>query len=605
MSIPRTTIAVAAGACALVVPAVPARAVPDLDDGAVHTVVINYVPGELTVYVDDMTTPALAVPVDLRDVAEPGLGVLGPDGRAWVGFTAGRGAGPAHQDILAWRLDPPLGEHTQVATHALVGFNLADFGDVTAVEMRGDAAQAGDRLRIVPAEIGPPRSSGNSLHAGPMMQPIPEWTPWVPLPSPVSLTDPGTCFDPAYCFARGSAWHAQRHHLAQGFSTAFRFQMTKVQGDIADGFAFVVQNESIDALGGDGGLGLGYWDGHVYGSPIRPALAIEFDAFANGHDPAGPGHPCGCTHDPGNHVSLNITVSPATVYAVDTASDRLVRLDADTGTVTPIGPLGFDALAIDLTRSGGRLYAAHSDPAGPERLYVLDHATGGATLVGDVSLAGAPVDLVKSIATRPDGSLVIGFGDAGRAYRIGDMGFGGDVLFHANLRSTGAPDPDLDALAMSRTGRLMGADTDADPGDDHVCFADVATIPPRYDVASICPRSPELGAADDIVLANGSIYALDAPLQRVHRIDPETGAVLASVPVEPGYALHGIVLAPATLCPADVDHDNDVDVFDFGALIDSFGTGGHVPFTGGDLDGDGDVDVYDFARFATGFGCGS
>src|SRR5262245_46351059 len=40
----------------------------NLSDGAVHTVRITYVPGALTVFVDDLATPVLQVPVDLESV---------------------------------------------------------------------------------------------------------------------------------------------------------------------------------------------------------------------------------------------------------------------------------------------------------------------------------------------------------------------------------------------------------------------------------------------------------------------------------------------------------------------------------------------------------
>ncbi|MEM1165051.1 MAG: L-type lectin-domain containing protein [Planctomycetota bacterium] len=64
------------------------------------------------------------------------------------------------------------------------------------------------------------------------------------------------------------------------FQAEFSFRITDVGGisDLsgqvgADGLAFVVQNEGVDALGGSGS-GIGY-------SGIRPSLVIEFDTFFN------------------------------------------------------------------------------------------------------------------------------------------------------------------------------------------------------------------------------------------------------------------------------------------------------------------------------------
>jgi hypothetical protein len=61
----------------------------------------------------------------------------------------------------------------------------------------------------------------------------------------------------------------------------------------------------------------------------------------------------------------------------------------------------------------------------------------------------------------------------------------------------------------------------------------------------------------------------------------------------------------ATVCPADMDGDNDVDVFDFGVVSGNFGKCVPAIFgrCDGDLNCDGCVDVFDFALFAGNFGC--
>ncbi len=102
-------------------------------------------------------------------------------------------------------------------------FDYPDFSDVSELMLNGDAAQAGNILRITE-----------------------------------NVSDQS-----------GSAWYStSKAHLADGFDTTFTFQIT---GDGADGMAFVLQNDSDTALGG-GGSDLGY-------SGIFQALAVEIDTF--------------------------------------------------------------------------------------------------------------------------------------------------------------------------------------------------------------------------------------------------------------------------------------------------------------------------------------
>lgn len=69
---------------------------PELSDGDVHTARIDYIPGTLIVYVDDMDLPVLAVKADLETL-------LSLDkGKAWVGFTAATWDAFENHDILNW-----------------------------------------------------------------------------------------------------------------------------------------------------------------------------------------------------------------------------------------------------------------------------------------------------------------------------------------------------------------------------------------------------------------------------------------------------------------------------------------------------------------------
>jgi hypothetical protein len=70
--------------------------VPEMSDGDVHTVKIEYVPGNLYVYMDDMTKPILGVQIFLDEVLKL------DEGKAWVGFTAATWNAFENHDILNW-----------------------------------------------------------------------------------------------------------------------------------------------------------------------------------------------------------------------------------------------------------------------------------------------------------------------------------------------------------------------------------------------------------------------------------------------------------------------------------------------------------------------
>jgi hypothetical protein len=70
--------------------------IPDLSDGAAHTVRVSYVPGTMSVYVDDLTTPRLTTPIDLSTLLNLS------SGQAFVGLTSATGQAAENHDVLSW-----------------------------------------------------------------------------------------------------------------------------------------------------------------------------------------------------------------------------------------------------------------------------------------------------------------------------------------------------------------------------------------------------------------------------------------------------------------------------------------------------------------------
>ena len=95
----------------------------------------------------------------------------------------------------------------------------------------------------------------------------------------------------------GSFWRTGNQLMGLGFVTNFTFRISDIAGVGADGFAFVLQNEGLTALGGTGGA-IGYATNLAFPSQIGigNSIAIEFDTWNNGNNWPDFGN--------GNHVSI-------------------------------------------------------------------------------------------------------------------------------------------------------------------------------------------------------------------------------------------------------------------------------------------------------------
>ena len=114
-----------------------------------------------------------------------------------------------------------------------------------------------------------PQSAGTELH----------------LVGSATLTPAGLRLTPAKRHMAGAAWFRNKQIVSGGFEIRFRFQLTH-RGGLgrgADGFAVVLQNSGLDALGSPGSAG-GFALGESrYGNraAIPQSIAVFFDVFRN------------------------------------------------------------------------------------------------------------------------------------------------------------------------------------------------------------------------------------------------------------------------------------------------------------------------------------
>ena len=299
-----------------------------LDDGQMHTAKVAYVPGTLSVFLDDLVTPALTVPIDLAQV-------LGLDhGRAWLGFNAATGGGWQNHDILNWQFDNPVDTTTTMAvgdvSQAEGDSGTTDFlftvtragdtsgstsvdwatADDTATAGTDYAADSGtflfdpgevektitvtvsgdteielhERFLVnlsvpVGATVVDGQAVGTILRDEP---PLPVDFPDFSDPSGLNLIGDAAIrysdvlrLTPAQSGQRGAAWYTAKQYVSAGFQTTFDFVLTQGHQGTSGGagFTFVVQSDNDSALRAGGGY-------MAYNGMLN-SLAVEFDTNKN------------------------------------------------------------------------------------------------------------------------------------------------------------------------------------------------------------------------------------------------------------------------------------------------------------------------------------
>ena len=113
----------------------------------------------------------------------------------------------------------------------------------------------------------------------------------------------------------GDAWYSAKQSVGSGFTTDFTFQITSPTNGGADGFAFVLQNQSATAAGSSGAE-------HYNG--VQPSLVIEFDTYNDGG---------GQNDNDDNHISIQYggTYSPSNSLGYAALTD--LGIDLSDGSV--------------------------------------------------------------------------------------------------------------------------------------------------------------------------------------------------------------------------------------------------------------------------------
>lgn len=186
-------------------------------------------------------------------------------------------------------------------------------------------------------------------------------------------------------------------------------------------------------------------------------------------------------------VAYTPGTTTTTLYGIDIAGDRLVRIggpagapSANGGAVTPIGPLGVDVNSnadFDIGQDGVAWANLNVPPAG-SGLYRIDLATGAATLVGATELAEGLAVLPAGVVSLEPVAPITEGAPATVTLRRADGGFGAisvDVAVEPGSAAAG----DLDTAGGRVTfaeGELTKTFAVATTGDADAEAAEDATV---------------------------------------------------------------------------------------------------------------------------------
>ncbi|MGC2489335.1 MAG: hypothetical protein WA412_11705 [Candidatus Sulfotelmatobacter sp.] len=202
----------------------------------------------------------------------------------------------------------------------------------------------------------------------------------------------------------GAAWYNTPQPVENGFTTSFQFQFTGASTPPADGIAFVIQNSTskLNAIGFTGGNGgaIGYGDDDnnlnpSTGEGIPNSLAIEFDTYQNGWDPASNGNgsdshvaiqSCGSGPNTSHHGYLcaGTTGSNSTVGAPVVTSTNMADGAVHSVTITYVAAVPGALANIQVTLDGANIFPS---PVIAD-LSTIELGTGGTAYVGFTGATG-------------------------------------------------------------------------------------------------------------------------------------------------------------------------------------------------------------------------
>ncbi len=204
-------------------------------------------------------------------------------------------------------------------------------------------------------------------------------------------------------------------------------------------------------------------------------------------------------------------------FSVNTLANELVRIDAATGGVSVVGELGFDAYDTDLASFDGRLFGVDYG-SGAAQLIEINPFTGATISSTHVTNDGSTVSFSEGL-TNVGNQLKIAVGVSPYSTTYGDLSLDGTMS-----NAVGADGRDFDGMGVSSTGQIYGLDVITPLSSTKFFTFDPSTAT-ASEIFSFSTSSPSKVWANDLVVSDSDIFAIDGKYNTLHQIGLSDGTL--------------------------------------------------------------------------------
>ena len=246
------------------------------------------------------------------------------------------------------------------------------------------------------------------------------------------------------------------------------------------------------------------------------------------------------------------------LYTIDITNDNLVRIDSTSGSVSNIGPLGFNATRIDLAlTSDGRLWGLNTIFGSRVDLLEIDKTTGA--VLSEVQIFDGTTAVKHAEGLGAQGSQLniayaqTGIANNGNSNQFADLSSGGIV---SNVRVSNI---DMDGLAGGSSNSSTLYAMDREPGSQTSLYS----IDPINGLGAIVGTYSDSLGFHDLVTLQDEAIAIDTFTNNLYRIDLNTGLFIGTATaIQTGLDYDGLALA--------------VNTYTIGGSVFGLGTGNSI-----------------------------